>query len=159
MNRNKEKGKGFERVVAKDLSNVFNLSFTRTPNSGAYVGGMNKVRMKYLSDSQILLTEGDIIVPDELHHVKIECKFYKDLAFHQLFDENCKQLDVWLDQAKCDVKMWFLIFKINRRGAFVVYDSRYKFKHGNHCLYNNYIVTKYDNFFELNKQIIAAGNT
>lgn len=92
MNRNKEKGKAFERAVANHLTDVFNLSFTRTPNSGAYVGGLNAFRMKSLSDSQILLTEGDIIVPDELHQLKIECKSYKSLSFHQLFTK-CKQLD------------------------------------------------------------------
>jgi len=85
VNKNKNKGKAFERVIAKHLTEVFDLSFTRTPNSGAYVGGMNMFGMKQLSDSQILLSEGDIIVPDELYNMKIECKAYTSFAFHQLF--------------------------------------------------------------------------
>ena len=153
MNRNKEKGKTFERQVANDLSDIFNLSFTRTPNSGAYVGGMNNYRMSTLSDSQILLTEGDIIVPDELRHLKIECKSYKHLSFHQLFS-SCKQLDKWIEQAYSKDKLWFLIFKINRCGAYVVYDSKIKFSTGNICKYNNYTITSYDGFFEDNKNII-----
>ena len=157
MNRNKEKGKTFERAVANDLSDLFGLSFTRTPNSGAYVGGMNAWRTKTLSESQILLTEGDIIVPDELRNMKIECKSYKSLSFHQLFSK-CKQLDKWIDQARAtDDKIWFLIFKINRCGSFVCYeDVPERFETGNVCSYENYIITSYDGFFERNKQTVLS---
>lgn len=156
MNKNKNKGKAFERVIANHLTEVFNLSFTRTPNSGAYVGGMNVFRMKHLSESQILLTEGDIIVPDELHNMKIECKSYKSLSFHQLFS-NCKQLDTWIDQASSDDKVWFLIFKINRAGTYICFHNKYypNFDTPNNILhYHDYIVMGYDGFFENNKDVI-----
>lgn len=157
MNRNKEKGKAFERAVANHLTEVFGLSFTRTPNSGAYVGGLNAYRMNRLSDSQILLTEGDIIVPDELHNMKIECKSYKQLAFHQMFT-TCKQLDEWIDQAKSDDKVWFLIFKINRAGTYICYDNKqypnFDDVDVNILHYNDYIVSTYDEFFETNKEIL-----
>jgi len=158
VNRNKEKGKTFEREVAKELTEIFNLSFTRTPNSGAYVGGMNMFRMKHLSDSQILLTEGDIIVPDELYNMKIECKSYKQLPFHQLFS-TCKQLDTWIDQATSDDKVWFLIFKINRAGKYICFHNKYypNFDTPHNILhYNNHIVTSYDEFFTNNKDIVLS---
>jgi len=117
---------------------------------------MNAFRTKTLSESQILLTEGDIIVPDELRNMKIECKSYKALSFHQLFSK-CKQLDVWIDQAKAtDGKVWFLIFKINRCGSYVCYENTHSFETNNVCLYENYIVTSYDDFFERNKQSILS---
>lgn len=158
MNKNKNKGKAFERVVAKHLTEVFNLSFTRTPNSGAYVGGMNMFRMKQLSDSQILLSEGDIIVPDELYNMKIECKAYSSLSFHQLFS-TCKQLDGWIEQASSDDKIWFLIFKINRAGTYVCFHNQNypNFDVPNNILhYHEYIVTQYDSFFENNRDIILS---
>ena len=156
MNRNKEKGKAFERYIANDLSDIFNLSFTRTPNSGAYVGGKNKHRMNTLSNSQILLTEGDIIVPDELYNLKIECKSYKALPFHQLFTQ-CKQIDEWIEQAYSEAKVWFLIFKISRAGSYVCFDSQYypNFEcHGNILHYGKYIVASYDEFFTQNKDVL-----
>ena len=156
MNKNKNKGKAFERVIAKHLTEVFNLSFTRTPNSGAYVGGMNMFRMKQLSDSQILLTEGDIIVPDELHNMKIECKAYSSLSFHQLFS-SCKQLDTWIDQATSEDKVWFLIFKINRCGTYICFHNKYypNFDTPNNLLhYNDHVIMSYDGFFDNNKDVI-----
>jgi|TARA_R110002110_G_scaffold32678_5_gene113099 hypothetical protein len=157
MNRNKEKGKAFERFVANDLSDVFGLSFTRTPNSGAYVGGMNKHRMKTLSNSQILLTEGDIIVPDEMYNLKIECKSYKSFSFHQLFSE-CKQLDIWIDQAYSEEKLWFLIFKINRAGSYVCFSDTYADRlitdNSNNLCYSKYIIQSYDGFFPRNKDVL-----
>lgn len=156
MNKNKNKGKAFERVVANHLTEVFNLSFTRTPNSGAYVGGLNAFRMKRLSDSQILLTEGDIIVPDELSKLKLECKSYKTLPFHQLFSK-CRQLDEWIDQAKSDDKIWFLIFKINRCGSFVCFSNRYypDFDTPDNILhYEDYCIMGYDMFFERNSDVL-----
>ena len=156
MNRNKEKGKAFERYVANDLTDIFNLSFTRTPNSGAYVGGMNKFRMDTLSESQILLTEGDIIVPDEMRNLKIECKSYKEFPFHQLLS-NCKLLNEWIDQASSDDKLWFLIFKINHAGKYICFDSKYRkdFDCGNaEALYNEYTIVSYDGFFSINRDVL-----
>lgn len=156
MNKNKNKGKAFERTIANDLTEIFKLSFTRTPNSGAYVGGMNMFRMKQLSDSQILLTEGDIIVPDELHNMKIECKAYSSLSFHQLFS-SCKQLDTWIEQATSEDKVWFLIFKINRCGTYICFHNKYypNFDTTSNLLhYNDHVIMSYDGFFDNNKEVI-----
>ena len=40
----KAKGSGFEREVAKFLSDLYGESFIRAPGSGAYIGGKNQHR-------------------------------------------------------------------------------------------------------------------
>ena len=150
--KSKNKGNGFERVIAHELTDVFGYNFERVPNSGAFVGGKNNSRYENLSKSQQLIYEGDILVPDELSHMKIECKNYKDFAFHQLLTEN-KQLDSWIEQAISDVKTWFLIYKINRRGTYVLMDRDFYHKieaclpNKNHILYKQYTIVMYDDFF------------
>lgn len=158
MNYNKEKGKAFERKIANDLCKCFDLSFTRTPNSGAYVGGKNVVRMETLSDSQILLTEGDIIVPDELRNMKIECKARKSFSFNNLFTSN-KDIDSWIEQATIGTenKVCFLIFKINNKGEYICYNEKYKniFKMNENIMYyKDCIIQSYSGFFDTNKNIL-----
>lgn len=158
MNYNKEKGKAFERKIAKDLSSCFELSFTRTPNSGAYVGGKNVTRMETLSESQILLTEGDIIVPDELKNMKIECKARKSFSFSSLFTSN-KELDSWIEQATIgtESKICFLIFKINNKGEYICFSKNNLRKlsvNENYLCYKNIIITRYTDFFNINKDTL-----
>ena len=73
--RQKNKGNNFERVVAKHLSNVFGYNFERVPTSGAMTGGINEHVLDRLSRSQKLLLEGDLIPPDEMYNIKIECNY------------------------------------------------------------------------------------
>lgn len=157
--KSKNKGNVFERQIADDLSTIFGYNFERVPNSGAFVGGKNNVRYEHLSRSQQLIYDGDILVPDELEHLKIECKNYGDFAFHHLFSEN-KTLDSWIEQAHSDVKCWFLIFKITRRGVFVLTEQHIFDKLAscitseNHVKYKNNYIVSYDNFFNDAKQQI-----
>ena len=51
--KSKTKGSSFEREVAKDLSELYEDSFVRTPSTGAYVGGTNVIRKERLSEGQI----------------------------------------------------------------------------------------------------------
>lgn len=156
-NYNKNKGKAFERELAKHLTGVFGLNFQRVPNSGAFVGGKNAFRRQTLTQSQELLCTGDLIVPDELRHVSIECKFYKDFSFVSLFSEN-KLIDSWIQQASSSEKLWFLAFKINNCGVHIVYARELGQSLAlpqNHLLYKNkYVVTSMDSFFETNKDAI-----
>ena len=151
--KQKAKGNAFERQIADHLSAIYELNFERVPNSGAFTGGKNITRYNTLSESQKLIYDGDILVPEELRNIKIECKSYKDFGFHQLLTEN-KLLDSWIDQAKVDFKIWFLIFKINRRGTFVVFDRTvWKTVKYSGCYVNykgNYIIPM-EGFFETNK--------
>lgn len=158
MNNNKNKGKGYERQLAKQLTEAFSLNFERVPNSGAFVGGKNIVRADRLSNSQLLASSGDIISPDELAHVDFECKFYKELAFNSLFD-NCEILNKWIEQAQNTVKkMWFLCIKINHKGEFIVFDQKfnelYKDEDSVMRYKQKYIMLKNDSFFAKNKDFI-----
>lgn len=160
MSRQKQKGNAFERVTAEHLTKVFDLKFFRTPGSGAYVGGSNFHRAYDMTNSQQLLLEGDIVVPEELACLKFECKTLKKFSFSSLYHKNAT-LDSWLEQAHSDDKLWFLVFKINNRGSFVAYDSE-KYQplvvppESNYMQYKNITITRLDGFFEINKQSLLA---
>lgn len=158
MNNNKNKGKSYERQLAKQLTEAFGLNFERVPNSGAFVGGKNITRASKLSNSQLLASSGDIISPDELAHVDFECKFYKELAFNSLLD-NCETLNKWIEQAQNTVKaLWFLCIKINHKGEFIVFDNKHTELFINEsCVLHykqKYIMLKNDKFFSKNKDFI-----
>lgn len=148
----KQKGNSWERSVCKIFGDVFKLNFQRVPTSGAMTGGKNNPLLALLSDSQKLLLRGDIIVPDELSKIVIECKSRKEFPYHKLL-HNCRELNEWIDQIGCDLLsddlMGLIVFKANRRTPFVCYDkkwNRYGFngdggmKHGmkNSVCYINY---------------------
>lgn len=169
-NKSKNKGSSFERVVATHLSKVFSANFLRVPSSGAFTGGTNVYRMDKLTENQKRIMQGDIIPPDDLSHLKIECKSYRDFRWHHLYDSN-KQLDGWLSQAESDGCLWFLIFKLNLQGSFV--GTSKKFFTGDlgvrltipKCFteYKNekgdYLVFSMDDFFEANHDQIRALST
>jgi len=152
----KAKGNAWERDVAKHLSAVFDANFTRVPTSGAMTGGSNAFVLERLSKSQKLLLEGDIIPPDHLYKMKIECKSLKKFSFGGMYTEN-KQLDDWIEQARSRDKVWFLIFKINNQGKFVcftrnVFKTCDELRDRNYFLYKTYYyVTSMDGFFEKNR--------
>ena len=150
----KAKGSRGERLIADALTNIFGLNFERVPNSGAFVGGKNIGRLDRLTKSQQLLTEGDLIVPEELYNMKIECKTYKKFSWNLLFGE-CLQLDDWIEQARDTKKMWFLTFKINYCDACVVFDKTLLDKDtlimNNYMHYKRYIITDFKTFFQKNK--------
>ena len=95
-NPNKDKGKCFEREVCAVFHEVYNLSFQRVPNSGSFTGGFNAKRLVGMSDSQQLINRGDIIPPDELYKLAVECKSRKEFAFHLLFSQsNLLKMGIW----------------------------------------------------------------
>jgi hypothetical protein len=159
--KSKTKGKTYERQVCEHLTKVFGKNFIRVPNSGAFVGGLNASRTASLTPEQILLSEGDIIVPIELQHVKFECKTLGKFSFSNLFTGSA-QLDDWIKQAEDSKRLlWFLVFKIDNRGQFIAFDFKWDkdFKLTNNwMIYKKdqqaYMVTSLDNFFENNKDII-----
>lgn len=159
MNRNKEKGKAFERKIAHLLTDVFEDTFTRTPNSGAHTGGQNAVNN--FTDNQKLLLDGDIIVPESLSKLVFECKTKKVFSFSQLYRKS-KVLEDWIEQAKHPEKLWFLIFKINNQGEYVVFDEKYSqyiiSMSTFHIYKMKYIICSLDNFFERNRESIIDLN-
>jgi len=124
--KGKAKGNGWEREVADFLSQLYNESFLRVPNSGAFIGGKNSHRKTNLSNEQIRGFKGDIIPGPSFPRLNIEAKFYKDFAFHQVLQGSCKQLDEWIDQQLIaadagDLNM--LALKFNRKGAYIGYQA------------------------------------
>lgn len=156
----KNKGSGFEREIAKYLSDLYDASFTRAPGSGAYTGGSNSFRRSVLSENQVRSFKGDIMPPENFSKFNAEAKFYADFTFHQLFTE-CTQLEDWLKQlmtAADDSDMNILFMKINRRGRFVAVQANLPWNSDcNHLRYTskkygNWMIYSLENFFELNKQ-------
>jgi hypothetical protein len=167
-NASKNKGKSFERDVAKFLGDVFGLNFERVPNSGAFIGGKNNFRADKLTDEQKLLMDGDIIMPKALSHVSVECKSYKDFRWSLLYYKDGVQiLNKWIDQSSNTSKtIWFICFKINNMGCFTVFDSSIGFEEyctkfpNTRYFYNDkvYTVTSMNNFFNFNKEGILNYN-
>lgn len=155
----KAKGNAWERDVAKHLSEVFDTNFTRVPTSGAMTGGMNSFVLDKLTKSQKLLLEGDIIPPDHMYKMKIECKSHKTFSFAKLFSEN-KLFDSWLEQSESIDKVWFLVFKINNQGKFVAFPRKvFKtcdelYDQGYLVYKKYYYVTEMDGFFEKYKNVL-----
>ena len=94
----KAKGSGFEREVAKFLTDTYGETFIRAPGSGAYVGGKNQSRKQFLHEGQIRSFKGDIVPGQSFPKLNAECKSYKEFPFHLTLSGECKQLDAWLDQ-------------------------------------------------------------
>ena len=135
--KSKQKGKSLERDVCNYLSKLYNESFIRVPNSGAYVGGKNEFRKDYLSEEQIKLSRGDIIPPPKYPYFLAECKNYGDFPFHQLITKGrISLLDSWIEQVEHDITShedcWLLSIKISRKGTYILYPTR---KLGFHLTY------------------------
>jgi hypothetical protein len=151
-NANKNKGKTWERQMAKDLIEVFGVNFNRVPNSGAFTGGVNIKNNQFLTDEQKQLMTGDIIVPKELKACSFECKFYKEFSFPSLLLNNAI-LNTWIQQAFMDNgKHTFLVFKINNKGSFVVIKEYLKTllncEENSYFVYNkDFYIYKYEGFF------------
>lgn len=153
-NRNKEIGKSFEREVCDAFHKATGLNFQRVPNSGSFIGGRNVVRMDTMSENQIGLMRGDIIPPKEYPNLIIECKKRKSFSFHLLFHDD-KDLNSWIKQVEVDFNaggkgIWLLVFKVNNRGMYVVWNG-HRFKltcTDNSLIYQldhvNYLVHRFD---------------
>lgn len=155
----KIKGSGYERQIAKFLTETYGLTFIRNiSGSGAYIGGSNNLRKSKLTEAQIRHAKGDIVPPDEFPLFNAEAKFYGDMAFHQLLDTSA-QLERWLDQlmeASDPQDVNILFFKINRRGQFVAVqasldwcsDCSYtRYKSSKH---SDWMIFTHENFFKYN---------
>ena len=121
--KSKNKGKSWERDVCLFLSELYNDSFIRVPNSGAYTGGKNEHRKEYLTDEQIKLSRGDIA--KSFKNFVAECKNYAEFPFHQLISTGrVSLLDSWIEQVEGDSEeedTWLLFIKITRKGTYVLY--------------------------------------
>lgn len=162
----KTKGNSWERECAKGLTKIFGYNFERCKGSGAFVGGKNNIRKEKLSETQLVSSLGDVVPPSELHLMTIECKFYKDFPFYMFLQKKpIALLDGWIDQqldAVGDENFWFVAFKINRVGSYIVIPKKkcdfVDERIGNHSIYlyknEEYIVTEFFPFMETYKEEI-----
>jgi hypothetical protein len=126
----KNKGNNWERTIANLLSDKFKeylnieKAFIRNPNSGAFMGGKNQVRMK--THAEDFQTFGDILTPDNFRFV-VECKHYKTPpSFDKFIKQDVKQWDTWIEQVTQDSvnskKEMLLIIKYNNTEPFIIVD-------------------------------------
>jgi hypothetical protein len=163
----KAKGSGFEREIAKFLSDTYNESFIRAPGSGAYVGGKNQSRTEFLHEGQIRSFKGDIVPGQSFSKMNIECKFYADFPFHLLLTGDCKVLDGWLEQLMDvadpdDVNILFM--KFNRKGKYICLQSKLTWISDNFTYYTSkkhgdWMIFEFDSFFKYNIEILKAYST
>ena len=158
----KNKGSGFEREIAKYLSELYGESFIRAPGSGAYVGGKNQARTQFLHEGQIRSFKGDIVPGESFSKMNAECKFYQDFPFHLLLTGECKQLDSWLGQlmdVAANGDMNILFMKFNRKGRYVAIQPKLTWKIDTFVFYSNekygdWIITEFDSFFRNNAELV-----
>lgn len=110
-----QKGKNFERKVAKILTEKLGMEFNRTPQSGG---------MRWASDNNVY---GDIVTPDDFPFI-IECKNRENWNFDQLMKGECKEFDSWVKQVEEDCsrynknnkeKLPLIIFTKNRMPIYI----------------------------------------
>lgn len=159
----KTKGKGYENVVAKFLTDTYGEKFLRVPTSGAFLGGSNFHRRHVMTEGQVRSFKGDIIPPDSWNQFNCECKFYKSFNFHQLYTES-KILDKWivetLDTANTgDLSLIFM--KFNNLGEYIAYQSTEEFTTTQYTVYkNSWHITAHSAFWTPhNKLIVKARST
>ena len=163
----KQKGSGFEREVAKFLSDKYGESFIRAPGSGAYVGGKNQSRTQFLHEGQIRSFKGDIVPGQSFTKMNIECKFYADFPFHLLLSGECKVLDAWLEQLMdvADPQDCNLLFmKFNRKGRYVCVQSKLTWVTDNFVYYTSkkfgdWVFVEFDSFFKNNSELLKTYST
>jgi len=160
----KNKGSGFEREIAKYLSDIYSESFIRAPGSGAYVGGKNQSRTEVLHEGQIRSFKGDIVPGQSFGKMNVECKFYADFPFHLLLTGECKVIDGWLAQLMDvadpnDVNILFM--KFNRKGRYICVQSKLTWVADNFTYYTSqkhgdWMIFEFDSFFLHNTTLLKA---
>jgi hypothetical protein len=160
----KAKGSGYEREVAKFLTETYGETFIRAPGSGAYVGGKNQARTQLLHEGQIRSFKGDIVPGQSFDKMNVECKFYADFPWHLLLSGECKQLDSWLEQL-LDVEdegdLNILFMKFNRKGQYVAVQDKLVWNAENYVFYSSkkwgdWIITEFTNFFNSNTELVKS---
>src|SRR5690606_6640731 len=97
--------------------------FSRSLFSGAYIGKSNAHRKTQLGETAIRAMKADLITPEHLPRMVVECKWYNDLPIHNLIRNGVPQIDQWLSDLEhdCDEgEHGFLAIKLNRKGWIVV---------------------------------------
>lgn len=150
----KKKGNRGELEAVHILNDRFGEGvFARVPQSGAVTGGLNRGKVKNLSEDALTTLSGDIITPKNFKF-SIEHKFYANSNFFDLFNEK-SDLQNWFKQAEGDAafvnKEPMLVVKYNgkQRLVFVkVKLDKYVFEtKGWYCLWFSDLLLLEDSFF------------
>lgn len=156
----KQKGNRGEKYFCDKFKKYIGGSFVRSRESGAYIGKTNAWRKETLSENQIRSMKGDIIPPDDLSKIVLECKWYKDFNWHVFaVGGSIKDLDTWISELEydCDPEdIGFLCVKVNRRGDFIAFKKElsHNFTYENYVYYKGYIITELDSFLSKNSEKI-----
>jgi hypothetical protein len=128
----KRKGSEFERKISKELSlwltdNESADCVWRTSNSG----GKATVTESTFQTGDIMPIGDNKTVHGFFKHYSLELKNYKDLDLLDVQNKTFKLPD-WWEQSKKDAqkgnKIPIVIFKINRKGTWIVYDESIPFR-------------------------------
>jgi Holliday junction resolvase len=108
------KGKTFEREIAKLLTEKTGKQWHRVPMSGAFQ-----------TNNQTNASEfrGDVFCEEEgWNNIVVECKFYKKFNVQDIFN-NLSDFHSWITQSEFESKgkPWTLFIKINHVGRFIVF--------------------------------------
>ena len=160
----KAKGSGFEREVAKFLSDLYGESFIRAPGSGAYIGGKNQHRTAVLHEGQVRSFKGDIVPGQSFSKMNIECKFYADFPFHLLLSGDCKVINTWIEQlmdVADDGDVNLLFMKFNRKGRYVAVQCGATWITDNFVYYSSskfgdWLIVEFDDFFLHNSTLLKT---
>ena len=160
----KAKGSGFEREVAKFLSDLYGESFIRAPGSGAYIGGKNQHRTTVLHEGQVRSFKGDIVPGQSFSKMNIECKFYADFPFHLLLSGDCKVINTWIEQlmdVADDGDVNLLFMKFNRKGRYVAVQCGSTWITDNFVYYSSskfgdWLIVEFDDFFQHNSTLLKT---
>lgn len=155
----KNKGKAGERELGKIFEQYLDGTFARSLYSGAYIGKSNSFRKEGLGETAVRAMKADLITPEHLPKMVIECKWYADLPIHNLIREGVPQIDQWLADLEhdCDDGDYgFLAIKLNRKGWLICFKQNISTKLvlSNYIVYKDYIVTDLTSFLEKNSNII-----
>jgi len=168
--KSKTKGSSFEREISNFLTELYEESFIRVKDSGAFTGGKNTFRKDTLSEGQIRAAKGDIVPPDSWKHFNCECKSYKEFPFHQMFtDGPVPLLETWIEQtleAADDGDFSIIFMKFNRKGIYTAYElpQGNHFKTIRHLDYTDktgktWRFTGFNDFFGLNSEAFKTIST
>lgn len=159
--KSKNKGNTWERELAKIFATVFGGSWIRSNGSGAMIGGKNNWRKSIFSSNQTSTMKGDITCPDDMNHLCIEAKSYKDFAFHLLLSGEQKILDSWIEQNLLVMDagdVCLICMKFNRIGIFVATPFRNEYVLKSHTNYfgkhGHYVFCKLEDFLQDNKELL-----
>ena len=92
-NKNKTKGKNFERQICELFTKTYGVNFQRVPNSGAFVGGLNTKRYENLTNEQVLFCNRLCLV-STIELIKLNVKIcYGVPCFDNVIDVCAKKIE------------------------------------------------------------------